>query len=146
MDLELSIDIAASPQQVWNVMYQVEQWPSWSASMTSVERIGTGTFGVGSRARIRQPRLPVMIWEVTQFDPGRGFVWQTKSWGAVTRAEHWIAPTNGGSHVVLRVEISGPLEPLFRPWLTKMTRRNMEIEAQGLKRRSDERSARGYNP
>jgi hypothetical protein len=140
MKVALCIDIAASAQRVWEVMRYLEKWPTWAASMSSAERIGEqgGAFGVGSKARIRQPRLPVMIWEVTEFDPGRGFVWQTKSWGAVTRAEHWITSTDGGSRVVLRVEITGLLEPLFRPWLTKMTRRNVETEAQGLKRRSEE--------
>lgn len=74
--------------------------------------------------------------------PQRGFIWQTKSMGAVIRAEHWITARDGGSHVSLRVEINGLLEPLFRPWLTRMTRRNVEIEAVGLKRPCEE-MARG---
>jgi uncharacterized protein YndB with AHSA1/START domain len=139
MEIEVSVDIAASPQKVWDVMYRVEQWPTWSASTTSVEPIGGAPgFSIGSKARIWQPRLPVMIWEVTELDPGHGFIWQTRSGGTVTRAEHWITATDGGSHVVLRVQITGLLEPILRPWLTKITRRNMEIEAQGLKRKSEE--------
>ncbi len=142
MRVEIEVDIAASPQRVWDVMRDVERWPEWAASMINVALLNGRELAMGSKARIRQPRLPVIVWEVTKIDPQRGFIWQTKSMGAVIRAEHWITARDGGSHVSLRVEINGLLEPLFRPWLTRMTRRNVEIEAVGLKRRCEE-MARG---
>lgn len=137
MDVEVSVDIAASPQQIWAVMFAVERWPEWTPSISSLERLDQGEFRVGSRARIRQPKLPTMIWEVTQLEPGRGFVWKTRAWGAVTSAAHWISADGNGSKVVLKVHQTGLLEPIFRPWISKLTRRNVDMEAQCLKKRCE---------
>jgi uncharacterized protein YndB with AHSA1/START domain len=139
--IEVEIDIAATPAQVWQVLQDVERWPEWTSSMTSVKRLDSGAFRLGSEVRIRQPQLPQMVWRVTRIDAARGFVWETRSWGALTMAEHWISPNGNGSKVVLVVQQSGLLVPLFWPWISKLTRHNMELEAEGLKRRSEAQAA-----
>ncbi len=73
MDIERVIDIAAPRDQVWAAMSDVERWPEWTASVTSVERLDREPFGVGSRARVRQPRLPAAIWTVSALEPGHSF-------------------------------------------------------------------------
>jgi len=30
---------------------------------------------LGAKARIRQPRLPTVVWEVTKGEPGRSWTW-----------------------------------------------------------------------
>jgi len=137
MQVEVKASIAASPEQVWPVLVDVERWPQWTSTMTSVERLEAGPFAVGSRARVRQPRLPPMVWRVTDLTENRGFIWDTRNWGAHTIAEHWITSIAGGSEVVLRVRQSGLLVPLLAPWMSEFTRRYMEIEAHGLKKRCE---------
>ena len=134
---EMEIEIVASPARVWEVMKDVERWPEWTPSITRVKRLDSGPFRPGSEARIRQPRLPQMVWRVTRLEPNRGFVWETRGWGALTVAEHWISPHGEGSKVVLIVQQAGLLMPIFRSWISKLTRGNMELEAQGLKRRCE---------
>ncbi len=56
MDIERIIDIEASREQVWTVMTDVERWPEWTASVTSVALLDAAPFDVGSHARLRQPR------------------------------------------------------------------------------------------
>lgn len=142
MTVEYTIDIASPPDHVWKVFSDIERWPEWTASMNNVQRLESTPFGDGSQARISQPRLPTMIWKVTRFEPGHGFVWETRAWGAHTVAEHWIEPNgNGGSTVVLKVVQNGPLVPIFAPLMSRMTRRYVEMEARGLKRRSESRAA-----
>ena len=73
MGLERIIDIDASREKVWTVMTDVERWPEWTASVTSVALLDEAPFNVGSHARIHQPRLPVAVWTVTAFEPEHYF-------------------------------------------------------------------------
>lgn len=138
MDIERVIDIAAPPDQVWAVMTDVGRWPEWTASVKSVERLDRGPFGVGSRARIRQPRFPAAVWTVTALEPGRSFEWQSPAPGLLSVGGH-RADTVGehASRVTLSLTWSGPLAPVMRLLFGKLSRRYVEMEAQGLKRRCE---------
>jgi uncharacterized membrane protein len=136
MQSEVGVEIGAPAERVWAVMSDVEKWAEWTASIQGIERLDSGLFGVGSEARVRQPKFPSLVWRVTQYEPGRGFVWETRSWGAVTVGEHWITPlAQDRSRVVLRVRQSGLVGTLVGALIQKTTRSYMEMEAQGLKRR-----------
>ena len=39
---EESIEVDADPQRVWEVLIDVEFWPEWTPSMTTVEVISPG--------------------------------------------------------------------------------------------------------
>src|SRR5215211_5110690 len=70
MITEGSISVEAPAARVWDVFTDVERWPEWTAS---VERIiardgagGAAEIAVGKRFEIKQPRLPKLVWEVTE--------------------------------------------------------------------------------
>ena len=138
MDIERVIDIAAPHEQVWAVMADVERWPEWTASVTSVERLDRVPLGVGSRARIRQPRFPAVIWRVTALEPGRSFEWQAATPGLLSVGVHGVVPDGvHASRVTLSLTWSGPLAPVIRLLFGNLSRRYVEMEAQGLKRRCE---------
>jgi uncharacterized protein YndB with AHSA1/START domain len=140
--IEVAVDIAASPQRIWAVLIEVEKWPEWTPSMKAVQRLDSGPFHTGSKARIRQPRLPATVWQVTDFQHDHAFTWEAKALGARTIAEHRIIPQPTGlCTVVLSVRQTGFLTPVLRPLLSTLTRRYVEMEAQGLKRRCEQVSA-----
>lgn len=144
LEIEVRVQIAAPPDQIWSVLADVDRWPEWDPAVTKLERLDTAPFGAGSRARVTQPRLPKNIWQVTQWEPGSGFVWQTKSPGAQTVGEHWVVPDPSDpkiSVVILKIKQTGLMAALLRPWIEKLTRRYVEMEAQGLKRRCEAASA-----
>jgi hypothetical protein len=141
MQVDVTITIAASPEHIWPVLIDVEHWPDWTPSVTRVQRLEPGPLELGSTARIRQPKLPEMTWRVTAFQPQQGFNWETRGWGAHTIGEHWISSQPSGTKLLLRVRQSGLLVPVFAPWISKLTRRYMEMEAQGLKRRCEQPKA-----
>ncbi|GAB3145098.1 hypothetical protein GCM10027290_24400 [Micromonospora sonneratiae] len=133
-----STDIAAEPETVFAVWTDVQRWPEWTDSVRRVQRLDDGPFTVGSRARVEQPRLPTMVWQVTELDPGAGFVWTNTSGGVTAVAAHRIVPIGPGRvRVELSIEHSGLLAPLVRLSTASLTRRYLRMEADGLRRRCE---------
>jgi hypothetical protein len=58
--------------------------------------------------------------------------------GVVTNGSHIVRPNGRGSIVTLAVEQKGWLAPIVAPFVAGLTRRYVEIEAQGLKKRCGE--------
>ena len=136
-DFRTSIDIAAPPDRVWSVVRDVERWHEWTASISSIERLDDGPLRMGSRATVRQPKLPKNVFQVTALDEGRGFSWQSKSPGVRGIWHHWIEPTPHGCRVTLGVDFRGPLAWLVSRLYGTLTQRYIEMEAAGLKRRCE---------
>ena len=137
MEIERTIEIAAPREQVWAVMSDVERWSEWTASVTNVERLDAGPLRVGSQARVRQPRLPAVVWTVTAVDTGRYFEWQNKRLGLKTIGGHRVETRGNGAYVTLSLGWSGSLAPLIRLLYGALSRRYVAMEAQGLKRRCE---------
>ena len=138
--LERSIAITAPPDTVWSVLADIERWPEWTASMTTVQPLDPGGLGAGARVRIKRPRLPPLVWRVTALEPGRSFDWVASSPGATTVARHRIEPRDGGSVVTLSRAQTGPLGAVVGRLLAGLSRRYVELEAQGLQRRAEARA------
>lgn len=129
--------IEAPPGRVWRVLADLERWPSWTASIASVEPLDRSA-GEGARYRVRQPKLAPAVWVVTLWEPGSGFVWESRGLGLRVVGEHWLRPEAGGTELLLRIAFSGLLAGPVALLFGSLTRRYMEQEAQGLKRRAEE--------
>ena len=137
--VERRISIDAPPDLVWSVMAEVARWPEWTASIRSVEPLDGAELAVGRRYRIDARGAPAATWRVDELDESRGFVWATTS-GMRIVAGHTIAPAGGGSNVTLSIRTHGLLAALFGWAIARLSRGNMDLEAEGLKRRSEERA------
>ena len=133
MRVEETVEIAAPPEKVWEVLADVENWPTWTASTRSVRRTSPGPSGVGSTVEIKQPRLPKIVWTITAFDPGRSFTWEAKTPGVHSTGEHAITPTPTGSTVRLAFTQTGPLGGLLAVPMGPLIRSYVHTEATGLK-------------
>ena len=151
------IDIEAPAPRVWEVMTDVVRRSEWTASVSEVQRLDDGDFAVGSRARIRQPRLRPAIWTVETIEPGAAFTWSTSTPGARIVGDHRIVegvgrdtgpdatgrpdvgPGNAGAdathtvRVELTVAMTGPLAGLAHVLYGRTTQRYLVIEAEGLR-------------
>ncbi|HJQ11772.1 MAG TPA: SRPBCC family protein [Gemmatimonadaceae bacterium] len=134
---DITVDIAAPPQRVWQVMSDVEKWPEWTQSVDRAKRLDSGTFRVGSRARLKQPKFLPAVWEVIDLDAPRSFTWVSRSPGVVASAKHRIEATNSGSRVTLSVAYGGLLGGIVARLLGGITDRYLMYEAAGLKQRSE---------
>ncbi len=123
--------IAVPAERVWAVLSDVERWPEWTASVTSVEL--DGPLEVGATATIKQPKLPVTKWIVTEHVPGRSFVWRSEAPGSVAIGVHEVTPRGDGTtRVRLALDQTGPLGSLVGLFYRRLTRRYVQMEADGL--------------
>ena len=138
---EESIDIAAPPERVWDVLRDVERWPEWTPSMKSAELLN-GAMGPDGRARLNIAGAGgrPSDWTVTEWDEGRRFAWEAHIMpGFTSWADHRLEAKDGGTRVTLAVRMSGALAwPMWALFLGRVSRRNVGQEAAGLKRRSEE--------
>jgi uncharacterized membrane protein len=135
--VSVSVNIDAPPERVFAVLCDVERWPEWTSTMTSVQRLQSGPFALGSSARLRQPGLRPAVWQVTELENQRSFTWTTRSLGLRMTAGHWIEPKGAGSVVALSFEMSGFIAPLVARLYGGLIERYITTESQGLKKRSE---------
>ncbi len=127
------IDIAAAPERVWQVVTDVEDWPNWTASMSDIKRLDQGPLRVGSRARIKQPGLPVLVWEVTDLEEGTSFTWVARTPGVNSAAGHLVSATADGSRLTLSVTWTGIFGGLAGALVGQRTRKSITADAIGHK-------------
>ena len=132
---ETTRHIDAPTQPVWQVLFDVARWPEWTPTIDSIERLDHGPFGVGSRARVRQPRLPRAVWEVTEVLDGRSFTWEANRPGMNSIARHEVVPDAGGSKLTLSIEQTGPMGAVAAVIWRRLTQRYIELEAESLDQR-----------
>jgi Polyketide cyclase / dehydrase and lipid transport len=138
MNLQQSADIRAEIKSIWATLVDVERWSEWTRSIDKVERLDHGGFGIGSRARVHQPRIPVAVWTVTEFEPGKSFTWVSEAFGIRSFATHRLEPRSDGTvSLTLGFAQTGWLARLVRSRAEKIAREYLALEAQGLKRRCE---------
>lgn len=141
MHFEQTIDIDARPEDVWAVLSDVKRWGEWTPTVKSFEWVEGDILAEGAKARLELEGAPRAVWTVREVDEGQSFSWESNVRGVRTVGGHVIEPREAGSHVVLSLDYSGFMATLFRPMIARVSRRNMAMEADGLKRASEARSA-----
>jgi uncharacterized protein YndB with AHSA1/START domain len=138
LDYELTFEIAAPPELVWAILVDVERWPEWTGSMREVTKLDGDELAAGKTVRVRQPRMPALIWEVSELEPGKSFSWRSSSPGITTLGTHRVRPAAGSrTKVTLGIHQSGPLAPTVALLTGGRTKRYVQMEADGLKTRCE---------
>ena len=138
MQVRETVEIAAPPERVWQVLSDVESWPTWPDSVRSAQLLDGGPLAEGSRVELAQPKLPKATWVVTELVDGRSFSWSARAPGVVSVADHELEPIPGGTRVTLLFSQDGPLGGAVAKVAGGLVRRYVAMEAAGLKRRCEE--------
>lgn len=133
MEVAARIVVDAPPERVWKLWTDVERWPDWTASVLRIEPLD-GPLRIGARFRIRQPRLPALVWEVDALEEGRSWSWVAHSAGAVTIGRHVISADPRGALTEQLVVHRGWLGVPVGWMMQRTTRRYLAMEGEGLKR------------
>jgi len=138
MRFEESIEIDAQQQRVWDVLSDLEAWPKRIESVDVVELLTPAPVAIGSRVRLKQPKLPEGTWDITVWDAPSYFEFRQKSGGITSVAGHRVeALEEGRSRLTLSLDMRGLLIPVVALFYRGLTNRYMTIEAQGMKRAAE---------
>jgi uncharacterized membrane protein len=147
MITDSSVDVDAPAAVVWDVFADVERWSEWTASIERIVPMDGPGIEVGKRFEIKQPRMPKLVWEVTEVDPGVSWTWRQRSPGGTTLASHEVVPHAADrTRVRQRIEQRGPVGLVVGVLMLRLTKRYLDLEGQGLKARSEQRPRRDASP
>lgn len=100
LPISASVDIAASPEEVWAVVSDVTRMPEWSPELRRLfalgrgePQVGTVLLGINRRGYVAWPTTS----RVTRFEPGRAVAWKTRESGATWTYE--LEPVAGGTRL-----------------------------------------------
>jgi uncharacterized membrane protein len=137
MRFEKSIDINAPQQRVWDVLSDLEAWPRRIDTVEAVELLTPAPLAKGSRVRLKQPKLPEGVWDVTVWEAPSFFEWTQKTSGITSVAGHRVEGLGeDGARLTLTLDMRGFLIPIAL-FYKGLTNRYMTLEAEGMKRASE---------
>jgi uncharacterized membrane protein len=144
--INVAVTIDAPPETVFAVLCDVERWPEWTPTMTSVQRLDQGPFGVGSSAQVRQPKLLPAVWKVTELEAQRNFTWVARTPGLRMKAGHLVERQGAGSRVQLSFELSGLMARVVSRLYGGLIEQYVNTESQKLKQRSESTATHALDP
>lgn len=138
MRFERSIVIDAPQRRVWDVLTDLEAWPQRIETVDAVELLTPAPLAKGSRVRLKQPKLGEGTWDVTVWDPPSYFEWTQTTGGITGTAGHRVeALGEDRSRLTLTLDMRGLLIPVVALFFRGLTKRYMDLEAEGMKRASE---------
>lgn len=137
MIIENAKAINAAPERVWHITQDIERWPEWTPTVSSLTRLDEGPLRVGSVARIKQPGLPECEWRVTALTPGAAFTWESRVYGISMAATHEVIAHGSGTTSVLRIRMHGTPVTLLWPLVYLSVQHSLERENTALKARCE---------
>jgi uncharacterized membrane protein len=138
MRFEKSIDINAPQRRVWDVLSDLEAWPRRIDTVEAVEVLTPAPLTKGSRVRLKQPKLPEGVWDVTVWDAPSYFEWTQKTSGITSVAGHRVeALGEGRARLTLTLDMHGFLIPVMALFYKGLTNRYMNLEAEGMKQAAE---------
>lgn len=141
--VQSTVRVEASPEEVWEILIDVDRWPDWVAFTDEVTYVSEGPFGEGTVYRERSGPGPLKSeseWRVTEFDPPRRTVHRGDIGILQPILTLELDPANGYTRIHQTIDYE--LLPDFRPlgWLLErlfvhwLMQRSLNWTIRNLKR------------
>jgi uncharacterized protein YndB with AHSA1/START domain len=93
--------VAASPEDVWELLTSTRTWTQWGPSVTAVDPVDT-VLSQGLHGRVRTPLGLWLPFRVTHFEPHQSWAWSVLGFPATS---HRIDSVPGGCRVTFGVSV-----------------------------------------
>jgi hypothetical protein len=113
---EHTAETVTSPQAIWQVLRDLDQWATWDTSMEWVRL--QGPFRVGSRVTMKPIGQDPITSVIVEASENQLYADQTDLGEVTLRFSHTLQPLEGGgTRVIHRLEITGPAADQVGPEL-----------------------------
>jgi hypothetical protein len=131
MHVEHRISVNASPDAIFRIYADVQNWHTWDPDTKHASL--DGPFEVGSRGRLTPTKGNTVPMLLTHVVPGRAFTVESKIPLFRMVFEHELTPTANGTDVVHRVTFSGFLSFLLGRMLSRQLNTGLPVTLTRLK-------------
>lgn len=135
--LERSFTVAATPEVAWAALVDADAWPSWAHHIQRIELTPPGRVEPSTEAVIVLTNRTKASVAVTDFDPGRRFLWQGRFLWMGLAYDHTIQPADGGTRITFTVEGSGPGAASIGRLFARIYGRNLDRAIPNLQAQLD---------
>jgi uncharacterized protein YndB with AHSA1/START domain len=115
-EYEHSVWTAASPGAVWRQWSDMAAWPRWNDGVEAVSV--DGPFEAGTRFTMTPPGEEPIAMRLTEVVPGEVFTDEMDGGDFVVTTVHRLVPSDGGTTIVYRTEITGDVPDGLGPAIT----------------------------
>ncbi len=116
LSVESSRTINVPAARAYRALTDLGRWLEWVYHFRALTPLTDGPLAPWFRVRIALKLVPfASTWEVTEVVPGRSFSWTYSLPGIRFVFHHIVEVAGGGSRVVLRADLAGPLAFLGWP-------------------------------
>jgi uncharacterized protein YndB with AHSA1/START domain len=132
------VEIAATPEAVWEVLTSFERWPSWNRAVRSMSVEGAVAPGTVFRWKAGPGTITSRIQRV---EPPRSIAWTGRTLGIDAIHVWHLEPRDGGTFVRTEESYEGLVSRLLRRSLQRTLDRSLAEGLEDLKGEVEDRRA-----
>lgn len=141
-EINMSIEVAASPERVFAIASDVEGSPKVQPKIVSVEMLTPGPMRVGTKWREKRKMgsgdAEAMI-EITGFEPGKRYVFQSMSKGPGFTGELAVSARGSGTVLSMTIRPMGIVARMALWIMGGMLKKEMTSDLECIKRAAEAR-------
>ena len=134
---EGEIAIAAKPETVWEVMTDIEVWPTWNPDVKEATLQGSVAEGTQFRWKVSAGTINSTL---TRVDPPRVLAWNGKGFGVKAIHAWLLEPRAGGTLVRTEESWEGLLSRILRGPFQKALKKSIDTGLGHLKAEAERRA------
>jgi hypothetical protein len=133
-----SIETKASPEAIWNIWKDVENWKTWDHGIeySTID----GPFVAGTTGTLKPKGGPLVKTMLTEVEPLKRFVDESQLCFAKIIVSHELEQVGGKTLVTTQIEMNGPLAFIFAFLIGRQMKKNLPQEMAAMVKIAEEMS------